>query len=209
MMKTEFLTGIMKMVKTKIMDIDLITHPRSAKHWFKWYIENNTDLSIDTLPYIKTDGKYQKEAVEFFNSKLNELVNLDNTVAIIRNPKDCLASLLTMESLQSVEFRIEQYMYYYEFIIDNVEHIFKFEDVISDPAKIAQYFCKRSNKTFSPVKTDYAQYEQWYLQSQDPRKLITSKTNILYDESRSILENIDLSKHDDLYSKALAKCLMF
>lgn len=188
------------------MDIDLITHPRSAKHWFRWYIENNTDLSIDTLPYIKKTENVEEE--QFFNAKFNSLTNLGNTTAIIRNPKDSLASLLTMESLQNLEFRLEQYIYYYEFAIDNVEHVFRFEDVISDPAKIAEYFCKKSNKTFSPIKTDYAQYEQWYLQSQDPRKLITSKNSGLYQGSRSILESIDLSKHDDLYEKALAKCLI-
>lgn len=188
------------------MDIDLITHPRSAKHWFRWYIENNTDLTIDTLPYIKKAESV--EAEDFFNAKFNTLTNLGNTMAIIRNPEDCLASLLTMESLQNLEFRLEQYIHYYEFILDNVEHIFRFEDVISDPARIAEYFCKLSNKTFNPVKTDYAQYEQWYLQSQDPRKLITSKTNGLYEQSRSILNNVDLSKHNDLYDKALAKCLI-
>jgi hypothetical protein len=188
------------------MDIDLITHPRSAKHWFRWYIENNTDLTLDTLPYIKKAGSV--EAEDFFNAKFNNLTNLGNTMAIIRNPKDSLASLLTMESLENLEFRLEQYIYYYEFILDNVEHIFRFEDVISDPAKIAEYFCKKSNKTFSPVRTEYAQYEQWYLQNQDPRKLITSKTNILYDQSRSMIDNVDLSKHTDLYKKALAKCLI-
>jgi hypothetical protein len=189
------------------MDIDLITHPRSAKHWFRWYIQNNTDLTIDTLPYIKKDSGTM-EIDNSFNARFNNLTNLGNTMAIIRNPKDCLASLLTMESLDNLELRLKQYIYYYEFIMDNVEHIFRFEDVISDPAKIAEYFCKRSNKTFSPVKTDYAQYEQWYLQSQDPRKLITSKTNSLYDQSRSMIDNVDLSKHNDLYEKALAKCLI-
>jgi hypothetical protein len=60
------------------MDIDLITHPRSAKHWFRWYIENNTDLTLDTLPYIKKAGSV--EAEDFFNAKFNNLTNLGNTI---------------------------------------------------------------------------------------------------------------------------------
>ena len=186
------------------MDIHLIAYPRSAKHWFKWYIENNTDLSIETIPYSKKAGSQE---TEHFNAKFNQIPNLDNTMAIIRRPEESLASIYTMESLQNIEYRSQQYIDYYEFIIGNVRHIFKFEDVISSPASIAEYFCKINDKSFNSQFWQYAQYEQWYLQTQDKRKLITSKTNELYDRSKSIVQGMDLSIHNDLYDKALYKCV--
>lgn len=194
----------MRQDKSKSVDIALITSPRIGKHWFKWYIENNTDLNLETIAYTKKAGSQEDQ---WFTAKFNQLESLDNTMAIIRDPKDSLASIITMESLQNIEFRLEQYIYYYEFILDNVRNIFRFEDVISKPAKIAEYFCKMSNKTFNPVQTEYAQFQQWYLQTQDRKKLITSKDSNLYEESRCIIDNMDLSDQYRLYGKALDKCL--
>jgi len=186
------------------MNIHLIAYPRSAKHWFKWYIENNTDLSIETIPYSKKAGSQE---TQYFNAKFNQIPNLNNTLAIIRKPEDSLASIYTMESLQNIEYRSQQYIDYYEFIIDNIKHIFRFEDVISSPASIAEYFCRINNKSFNSQVWQYAQYEQWYLQTQDQRKLITSKTNDLYDRSKSIVESMDLSIHNDLYDKTLYRSI--
>lgn len=185
-------------------DIYFITHPRSAKHWLKWYIENNTDLSLETIAYTKRAGSQEDE---WFNAKFNQLNSLDNTIAVIRQPKDTLASIFTMESLENIDYRLEQYIHYYEFIIDNIGSIFRFEDVIFNPAAIAEYLCNMSNKTFRPIKTEYAQYKQWYLQTQDTRKIITSKDNDLYEKSIAIIDDMDLSRHNDLYNKVLGKCL--
>lgn len=187
------------------MDIHLITYPRSAKHWFKWYIENNTELSIETIPYSKMAGSPE---TEYFNAKFNQISNPKNILAIIRQPEDSLSSIYTMESLANIEYRSQQYIDYYEFIIDNVDNIYRFEDIISNPAAIAEHFCRINNKSFSAVKTQYAQYEQWYLQTQDRRKLITSKPHELYARSRQIVESMDLSQHHDLYHRALAKCIV-
>jgi len=187
------------------VDIHLITYPRSAKHWFKWYIENNTDLSIETIPYSKKAGSQE---TEHFNAKFNQIPNPNNILAIIRQPEDSLASIYTMESLANIEYRYQQYIDYYEFIIDNVDNIFRFEDITSNPAWIAEHFCRINNKSFTAVKTQYAQYEQWYLQTQDKRKLITSKPNEIYPRSIEIVESMDLSRHHDLYDRALAKCIV-
>lgn len=188
------------------MDIYLITYPRSGKNWFKWYIENKTNLSIDLIPYVKNDGSDKDFIIsqsDWFESKFKNIDNINNAMAIIRNPKDSLSSILTMENLQTIDFRYNQYIHYYEFILDKINNIFRFEDVVNNPSDIARYFSKINNKSFSEEGWGYEEYKQWYIQTQDQRKLITSKSHNLYNKSVSIVEGLDLSKHYDLYNKAL------
>ena len=188
------------------MDIYLITYPRSGKNWFKWYIENKTNLSIDLIPYVKNDGSDKDFIIsqsDWFESQFKNIDNINNAMAIIRNPKDSLSSILTMENLQTIDFRYNQYIHYYEFILDKINNIFRFEDVVNNPSDIARYFSKINNKSFSEEGWGYEEYKQWYIQTQDQRKLITSKSNNLYNKSVSIVEGLDLSKHYDLYNKAL------
>jgi hypothetical protein len=167
-----------------------------------WYINNNTDLKVNFTHYDKKDADNPKET-------LYQKILSDPIITIVRNPIDCLASINTMEKWSMFDYRANQYLDHYKFMLDNCSMFFRFEDLSNNTEKIVKNICENFNGTISIKSDSFEEYSSWYNQTQKPFKLISSKTDAEYINNLDYIKQMDLSEHYRLYSLAKLKCISF
>lgn len=179
-----------------------MTYPRSGRHWLYWYINTNTDLKVNFTHY---DIKEAKDPAEILYQKILS----DPIITIVRNPVDCLSSINTMEDNSMYIYRSQQYLDHYKFMIENCSFFFKFEDLKENTEKIVKYICEQFNGTLDIKSNSFSDYDAWYKETQNPFKLISSKTNVNYNNNLDYIKQMNLSEHYRLYSIARLKCINF
>lgn len=183
-------------------NISILTYPRSGRHWLYWYINTNTDLKVNLTHY---DKKEAEDPTELLYQKILS----DPIITIVRNPVDCLSSINTMESNGLFAYRAQQYLDHYNFMLKNCSMFFRFEDLRQNTKMIVESVCKEFNGNLNIKSDSFLDYEDWYKKTQNPFKLISSKTSKEYINNLDYIKQMDLSEHYRLYSIAKSKCIIF
>lgn len=181
-------------------NLSMLTYPRSGRHWLYWYINTNTDLKVNFAHY---DIKEANDPTETLYQKILS----DPIITVVRNPVDCLSSINTMEDNGMFIYRAQQYLDHYRFILENCSTFFKFEDLKENTEIIVKYICEKFNGTLDIKSDSFSDYEAWYKETQNPFKLISSKTNSKYINNLDYIKQMDLSEHYRLYSIARSRCI--
>lgn len=180
-------------------DIVLATYQRSASHFFLYCAGQLADIKIH-----KTHGLGPYDTPVF---------------SIIRNPFQSISSHAAMKfhldkssSFDTVlQGCIDDYVAFYE-SLKTVEHIFIYEQVISDPKPIVAEIAKIVNV---PMNVHGSLFPLDYIQSdvaknmEDAGAIASSKELLHYDQAIEVLGYSDLSKCLDLYEKAYARATFF
>jgi len=183
------------MTEHDMPDLTMLTYPRSGRHWLYWNITNNTNLKVNFFHGIDKEY-YQK----------NILVPI---ITVVRSPEECLASINTMEKYTQFEHRFKEYIDHYEFILNNADMFFLYEDLRENTPKILEAICQKYGGKILGSNSDYNEYEKWYKKTQNPFKLITSKESTMYQDALIHTQSLDLSRHTELYITAKNKAVKF
>jgi len=180
-------------------NITMMTYPRSGRHWMYWYIKTNTSLKIRFIHNTKDsfDQDYYKKIISA------------PIITIIRSPKESIASINAMEQNMRVNFRINDYIDHYEFLLQNASLFFDYEDIMQKTPNIADFLCNKFGGKILGVNNNIEDYKKWYKETQSPFIPLTSKNLKLYNNSLEHLRSVDLSKHKELYDIAKSKCIKF
>jgi hypothetical protein len=185
-------------------EITIITYPRSGKHWINW----NLDKTIKDLKINYGHLWHDVFDPEYLNSLTKPIVT------IVRNPYDCLRSIVAMEFLGTLDKRVKDYVDHYEFFLNKAEMFFKYED-INNIEEISNLLVKKFGGSRFLTTSQYGGYEEykaWHLETQHPRKFVTSTNQTDYIEATRIVDyfiknNIEVyDKLESLYKQALSKC---
>lgn len=191
---------IYKDFKTPDMpNLTMITYPRSGRHWMFWYIQINTDLKMNFIHHEK-----EEQDEDYYQKILSNPI-----ITIVRNPEDCLASINTMEQNSQIDLRINDYLDHYEFLLKHADLFFCYEDLRNKTPDIVKVICDRFGGRVLGSNDNFQDYEKWYKETQNPDKLITSKTSNSYEDAVAYIKSIDLSRHKELYAAAKARCIKF
>ena len=185
-------------------EITILTYPRSGKHWINWNLDKTIkDLKINY-------GHFWKDFEDpLYLDSLNKTI-----LTVVRNPYDCLRSIVAMEFLNSLDRRVNDYVDHYEFFLEKAKMFFKYED-INKIEEISNTIVKNFGGSRFLNTSEYGGYEQyknWYLHTQHPRKFITSVEEADYIEATNIVDNFVKNnkplydKLNWLYNQALSKC---
>jgi hypothetical protein len=180
-------------------DIVLATYQRSASHFFLYCAGQLADIKIH---------------------KTHEQASYDIPVfSIIRNPFASISSHAAMKfhldksssfdtALQGC---IDDYVSFYEYL-KTVDHIFIYEQVISNPkpviAEIAKIVNVPMNVHGSLLSLDYIQNDV-AKNMEDAGAIASSKNLLHYEQAIEILGYSDMSKCLSLYEKAYARATFF
>jgi hypothetical protein len=178
-------------------DLIMLTYPRSGRHWLYWNLSTNTDLKINFFHCID-----QGIGKEYYKNNISVPI-----MTVIRSPEECMASINAMEENTQTEQRIKEYVDHYAFILEHADLFFSYEDLREKTPEIIKFICDRFGGRILGSNDNFQDYERWYKETQNPLKLITSKTSDLYKNSLAYINSIDLSKHEELYAAALNKCI--
>jgi len=185
------------MTEYDMPDLIMLTYPRSGRHWLYWNIMTNTNLKVNFFHGM--DQGINKEY-----HKKNIVIPI---ITVVRSPEECLASINTMEKNTQFEFRLNDYVKHYEFILNSADMFFLYEDLRENTPKILEAICEKYGGSVIGSNSDYNKYEKWYKETQNSFKLITSKESILYQDALKETESIDLSRHRELYLAAKNKAI--
>jgi hypothetical protein len=179
-------------------NLTMLTYPRSGKHWLYWCIKTNTDLKMRFLHHTKSEIKkeYYKEIISY------------PIITVVRRPEECLASINTMENNAMFNFRLNEYIEHYKFVLKNADLFFDYQDIKEKTPKIVSIICKKYGGNILNNDYNFENYEKWYIETQNSLKLITSKNSKNYNNFLSYAKSIDLSEHTALYLKAKSKCII-
>lgn len=178
-------------------NLTMITYPRSGRHWLFWYIQTNTDIKMNFIHHEKEeiDQDYYKKIMSY------------PIITIVRSPEECLASINAMEENSQIDYRINEYLDHYEFILEHADLFFSYEDLKDKTPQIVQTICDRFGGRVLGSNDNFKDYEKWHKETQNPLKLMTSKTSNSYQDALEYINSIDLSRHKDLYDTAKARCI--
>jgi hypothetical protein len=167
----------------------LITFPRSGAHYFQNYLFQSTGYKID---------------------KTHDPLKDISIVTVARNPTDSISSMVAMLCEYNDELPIdvavqritENYEQFYIYLDNHADMVFDYEDLISSPEKVAQYFSNASGLEYSSID-----YEDDIRDMPDKRHVRTSIYSKAYGLSKDMLiSNTDkLAKANDLYLRLLSK----
>ena len=178
-------------------DLIMLTYPRSGRHWLYWNISTNTDLKVNFF-----HGMDQGIGKEYYENNISVPI-----VTVVRSPEECLASINTMEKNTQFKHRLNDYINHYEFILDNADMLFLYEDLREKTPKILEAICEKYQGNILGSNSDFNEYEKWYKATQNPFKLVSSKESILYKDALKHTESLDLSRHRELYLAAKSKAI--
>jgi len=185
------------MTEYDMPDLIMLTYPRSGRHWLYWNIINNTDLKVNFF-----HGMDQGTSKEYYKKNIKVPI-----ITIVRSPQECLASINTMEKNTQINFRLNDYIWHYEFVLNNADMFFLYEDLKENTPKILEAICEKYKGNVIGSNSDFNEYEKWYKATQNPFKLITSKESMLYKDIVKQTESFDLTKHKELYLAAKNKAI--
>jgi hypothetical protein len=180
-----------------IPNITILTYPRSGRHWMFWYIKTNTDLKASFIHHEK-----KEEATDYYKNLISNPI-----ITIVRHPEECLASINTMEENSQIDQRIREYIDHYEFVLKHADLFFKYEDLRDKTSDIVKVICDMFGGRVLGSNDNFKDYEKWYKETQNPHKLITSKSSNAYGDALAHVRSMDLSRHKDLYASAVSKCI--
>jgi len=191
-------------------DAYFLTYPRSGKNWLSWYLDLNTDLDIDFGHYVKIN---KDTPSEFFKSRMYEIQSAagkdySKVFSIARDPIESLTSINVMENFSQMQFRSNQFLDHYSEMLDHNVTFFDFKDVISNTDKVAKFLCNSLGKFFSLTNEDFKSYSSWHVKTQDKRKTVTSKKDVLYNRHLEMIKGLPLEEHYKLYNKAIEKSVI-
>lgn len=178
-------------------DLIMLTYPRSGRHWLYWNIITNTDLKINFFHGMDqgNDKEYHKKNISL------------PIITVVRSPEECLASINTMERNTQFDYRLNDYINHYEFILEHADLLFAYEDLREKTPQIIEAICNRFGGKVLGSNHNFQDYEKWYKETQNPFKLISSKHSDLYQGILKQTEFIDLTKHKELYLAAKSKTI--
>jgi len=183
----------------------IATYPRSGKTFF---ISTLAYSTLIQLPYTHLhEGETE-----------NILDEYKNIITIIRNPIDCLSSLITMEyfyylDLQNlyennlnffienkIKPRIQQYENFYEIMLRRSNIIISFESLIQNTENTIKKISDCLNLEIK--KNDFKNYTQ---DKSSVNFLKTSQNQKIYPEILKIIESQNLNKSESLYNQLKEK----
>lgn len=169
------------------MDYVILTFPRCGSHYLQQLIYQKTDLFIDKTHHITT----------FKNKKI---------ISIIRNPEDTFKSMVAMQrhygsnKIMGFGLPLKEYPEFYHYLMSKDSILINYEDLISSPDKVAKAVAKRLNLDVNDIE-----YQDVLFDKPHYKHLISSKTSDEYEKIN--LSKFDLSNCNDVYRKALLKCI--
>ncbi len=169
------------------MDYVILTFPRCGSHYLQQLISQNTGLFIDKT---HSSAQWKKKKI----------------ISIIRNPEDTFKSMVAMQmhygSNEMVGFGlpIKEYQEFYENLIDSDCILISYNDLVSSPDRVVKAIARRLN-----LQVNEIEYENLLFDKPDYKHLVSSKTSDKYEKIN--LSKFDLSKCNDIYSRALLKCI--
>lgn len=186
--------GIEELQKNKY-DLIICTYPRSGVNFLINHIANNFDLS-------------------FCYTHKTPINKNNNIITIIRNPKESIASWISMglhfdyyedrykdtNVKEYIDGAIKKYIMFYEYIYKSADHIIKFENLINNPKeeilKISQKFNIEVNKDILPSEvTDDV----------ENGRISSSKDTMFYNFVLEQLDSYDLILCNKKYNDILTK----
>lgn len=185
---------------SKDNNLSMITYPRSGKNWLYWYITNNTDLKVNFTHHFN----FNQEDIK---GTIYEKVFSDPIITTVRDPIECLSSINTMEKGVRVQERIDSYIDHYNFMLNNASMFFLFEDLKENTNKVVKHICNEFNGNMDIINDSFDDYRRWHIDTQDARKLVSSKDNVDYKTNLEYIKGIDLSEHYRLYEQAKLRCI--
>jgi len=177
-------------------NLTMLTYPRSGRHWLYWYVKTNTDLKMRFLHYSKSE-----ENKDYYKDILSKPI-----ITIVRSPEECLSSINTMEHNGLRDYRINEYLDHYNFILNKANLFFDYDDLKHKTPNIIEKICNTFGGKALGVNDSFADYKKWHEETQK-NNLITSKNYQNYEDNLSYINSIDLSEHNALYLKAKNQCI--
>lgn len=174
-------------MKNNLDDFAIVTFPRVGSH----YLQNI--LFYKTGFIIPRSHKYQDKKM----------------ITIIRDPFDTLVSAITMRKHYQLSARfedwIDEYRYFYTYMLDKEIIRIKYDDLINRPLWIADEIINRmgitKNENLIPTTIEEVKDKP------DGDHLVTSTSSNLYETTKQELSNYDLSDLYILYNLNLKKTL--
>jgi hypothetical protein len=182
----------------EVPDLIMLTYPRSGRHWLYWNVLTNTDLKINFFHSIE-DGI----DMEYYKNNISVPI-----VTVVRSPEECLASINAMEKNSQFSYRLNDYINHYEFILDNADMLFLYEDLKEKTPQILKMLCHTYGGNIIGSNSNFNEYKKWYKETQHPFKLITSKESDMYQDTLKQAQSLDLKRHKELYLAAKSRSIM-
>jgi hypothetical protein len=178
-------------------EYSIVTAPRVGSYYLQDRILQHTGIYIKKYHNVK-DNKMitiARDPVEMLTSKLSMTAFYDKnneTLNHIRNSKENTKDLdAYLDSLSKANLDTNFYI-----VID-------YRDLIDEPLKTTKSVANMLNL---PIVSE--KYKEGNIKDRSENShLVTSKNVSDYEEIKSYVEQLDLSKLYDLYNKALTKCI--
>jgi hypothetical protein len=167
----------------------ILTYPRAGSHYFQSYLYQKTSIYIEKI-------------------HAHSLINNRQPISIIRNPYDSLKSAVAMhnhfyaknnKSLTDREVAQKYIDFYKNFNLED-SILIDYIDLISKPEKVILYFAKMFK-----VPVNNENYKNLLVDDAKNQYLVTSKKTKTYSEIEKY--EIDFSECNDVYRKALSRCI--
>jgi hypothetical protein len=183
------------------MSIIVTTFPRSGSHFLKKHINENFYVDEN---FIFTHDMVLKES--------------NNLITIVRNPKDAISSLITMNyhyrvnnksfQLLSIDkeimtVKIRYYKYYQYLLNSNVDIIIDYNFLNTNIDQIIDHIGKKLN-----LKRNNKNIEFLLNNETESKHLITSKESMHYEQIKTIVNQQKFDIQDQLYKEVLSKSFL-
>jgi hypothetical protein len=90
-------------------------------------------------------------------------------------------------------------------MLKNDVTFFDFKDIVNNTEKIAKFLCDKLGGSFLLDNDDFNSYSTWHVETQDKRKIVTSKKDSRYQNHLDYIKSLPLENHYTLYAQALDK----
>lgn len=182
----------------EVPDLIMLTYPRSGRHWLYWNVLMNTNLKVNFFHAMD-----QGTDMEYYKNNISVPI-----VTVVRSPEECLSSINTMEQNSQFDYRLNDYINHYEFILNNADILFLYEDLKEKTPQILEVLCHTYGGKIIGSNNNFYEYKKWYKETQNPVKLITSKESDIYTDILKQTQSLDLKRHRDLYFTAKTKAII-
>ena len=183
-------------------EIAIITYPRCGSTYLYWLLSSRYNLDIKKFHLLSEESILNIEEYK-------------NKISVVRDPNDAIASLITMESFyyrseQSLDQylaikipeRINDYINFYNTAFDQIDIIFKYEQINNYRDKLINFITEKTN--FKVVNQNYIDIVH------DNKKHFFLRTSTKSEEYQYIHDKIndyDLSQCYLVYNKCLNKAI--
>jgi hypothetical protein len=180
------------------MSVLLITYPRSGQHLLREHILQMLDVECG------------------WTHSLLKKHDFDKTITIIRDPKEAMASWISMElyyeeidptrKKQTLDFYLEaakkEYALFYNYAKKNIDIFIQYLDLIDNPKKIILFLSKELK-----VNIKNNNFTNTIIDNPDSRHLVSSKNVLQYNSVLEKINNVDLKIFEDFYNDLDSMCI--